>query len=225
MIALRRSITGAERPAPRNLETRPRLSTRRPSFDVIFLLFGAYGREGILLSCECGLVHQATLRNGEHREASIKLARCGGVPFAATHAGTSAGRTSGRACSGRDGDRAHTRTEGELAAGEFVERALILKKDDLTVGLATRLKADAELSESDVADIATLLVDTTAPARATESEAAFADRREDGIAVTAIEERGALTGVSEEVLGFGVLVGRGMGRECECREAGDQKAK
>jgi len=66
------------------------------------------------------------------------------------------------------------------------------------------------LGESDIADVATLFVNATAAARTSEAETTFADGRENGVSVAAIEERSALTGVTEEFFGFSVFVGEGL---------------
>src|SRR5262249_55820273 len=105
------------------------------------------GREIELLPRHGSLVHRATFYDGEDRHAPVISARSLRVLFAATHLAAGAAGGS-HAPARRSGDRhgIDISAELEIALGELVKRALILKEYDLTVGLAARLGPDAQLS-------------------------------------------------------------------------------
>src|SRR5690606_33135598 len=98
--------------------------------------------------------------------------------------------------------------EFEISAGEFLERPLILEKDDLAERLAARLQADAELRDGGVAHVLAFSVDAALTVRAAYAKARFADGREDGIAVGGFEEFAAFAGFIENLDGLLVFVRR-----------------
>src|SRR5579863_8883446 len=103
-------------------------------------------------------------------------------------------------------DGADARSEFEIAGRECVERSLVLEKDDLAIGLTTRLRADAELIHRRLADEPSPGVDATIAMRATDHESAFADGRKHGVAVALGEKRLALPGVPEQFDRTGIVV-------------------
>src|SRR6187401_374688 len=88
------------------------------------------------LPANAGLVHQSTLGNGKRCHALVVRTGGGGVMLASAGARSVACRARGGRCAGGDGDRGCLDAELELAGGEFVEGALVLKKHDLAIALA-----------------------------------------------------------------------------------------
>ena len=84
-----------------------------------------------------------------------------------------------------------------------------MKEDDLAVGLAAGLESDAELIQRGVADVGTMFEYTTAAVRATDDQAAFADRGENGVAMAVGEKRSTLSRILEQLDGLAVTVRQG----------------
>src|SRR5512134_163999 len=143
------------------------------------------GREGLalfalrfvveLLAADGRLVHQAALGDREDCHALLVLAGGLGVALGAACArARAAGRGLCRSAR-RDRHRGGLRAELEIAAGEFVERPLVLEEDDLAVRLAAELQPDGELRHRGVADVGALRVHAAGAVRAADADAALAD--------------------------------------------------
>src|SRR2546430_16733473 len=88
---------------------------------------------GDLLTRHGDLVHGAAFDNHENRDSLVILPGCGCVPLSAA-CGYAGARGAGRAgCRGGNRHRADIGIELEISRGEFVERPLVLKENDLTV--------------------------------------------------------------------------------------------
>ena len=89
----------------------------------------------VLLTSQGRFVHQSALGDREHRHSLVILATGSGIvlPTAGTSGRTGRADSTGHSCS--DGHRTHPGTELEIAVGEFIEGALVLEKNDLTVRL------------------------------------------------------------------------------------------
>ena len=98
-----------------------------------------------------------------------------------------------------------------------------MQENDLAVGLTARLKAEAQLREHHVADVATLFVNLADTARTADTEPAFTDGREDGVTVAALEERAALSGIAKQFFRVCVFVGSDRCAAGERSDGGDQK--
>src|SRR6185369_5771763 len=151
--------------------------------------------------------HQAAFRDREYGYALVVGARRGGVFLASAGACARSGCSGFRSCGSSNCDGADARSELEIAGGEFVERTLVLEKDDLAICLTTGLQADAELGHRRFANDLALLVDVPVAMRATDAEARLANGREHGEAIALRKERAALYGILEQLDRFGIIVG------------------
>src|SRR5262249_18436331 len=136
----------------------------------------ALRRVAELLSADRGLVHGAALDDSEDGHPLEVLAARPGVLLAAAGAGAGARGSGARVRPRGDGHGARVGAELEAAAREFIERPLVLEKDDLAVGLAAQLQPDAQLVHRGIADVLALFVDATLAVRRADRDAALADR-------------------------------------------------
>src|SRR5262249_628370 len=124
-----------------------------------------------------------------------------------------------------NGHGAHASGELEVATREFVEGALVLKEDDLAVGLPAGLKTDTDLRHRRVADVFPLLVDSSLAVCRADPETSLADAGKHRITVAVIEEFRTLAGFLEDFDGVGVFVrpgqrtGEYQHRKNECRDS------
>lgn len=140
----------------------------------------------LVLPVECkflprhgGLEHGATLSDGEYRHSLVVgAADRVRVLLATTRAGAGTLRTRRSTRCSRDRDRAHTGFKLKITIREFIECALVLEENNLTVRLATGLEANADLGHRRVADVFTLFVHVTRPVSGTDDQATLADCRE-----------------------------------------------
>src|SRR5258706_4434404 len=161
-----------------------------------------------LLGARARLVHQAALGDGEDRHAVVEVA-CG-LGVARRAARPDPGTAGGRLRRGRRGDRhrARLRAELEMAAGEFVEGALVLEEDDLAVRLAAELRAHGELGHRRIADVPSVDIDAARAVRGAKDAAALADRREHAVARAAVEQfRARAARAAEQLDGVVIFVG------------------
>src|SRR5271165_273830 len=155
-------------------------------------------------------VHETALGDGEHRHALlIIVSRRGGVLLPAARPGRRTRRT--RACRSTRRDRHGADTGGKLerARCELIERALVLEKNDLTVGLAAGLEAHAHLSHGRIAHDLAVHEHPALAARTADDEAAFAYRRKHRVAVTLLEKIRAVSRVLEQRRRVRIVVGAG----------------
>src|SRR5262245_616432 len=150
-----------------------------------------------LLPADARFVHQSALGRGEHRHALLVAAR--GLRVLGTRARARTGATGARFRGRARGDRNGARLRAELAAAarELAIRALVLEEHDHAVRLAAELEAHRDLRHRRIARVGAVLVDVARAVRATDADAALADRGEERIAVRAAEEPRALTGFLE----------------------------
>src|ERR1700761_8456062 len=141
-----------------------------------------------MLAIELGGVHQAALRNSEHR---------GAVAPCACIVGTSIGKARGRRCAvrcragrnpGRDRHGAGSRFKLERAGFERLECALVPEEDDLAESFAAGLKSSADFGHGAVADQLTMRIDAAMAERCAYDEAGFADRGKHNIAIAMAKE-------------------------------------
>src|SRR6516162_5578117 len=160
-----------------------------------------------LLSRDRRLVHRATLDDGERRHALVVLAGRGSILLSTAGAGTGPARAGTGTCRGGDGDGARIGAEFEAAAGELVERALILEENDLAEALATGLEADADLCHGHIAHVLAMFVYAAGAVRTADDEAPLADAGKHRVAVGLVEELPAGPGILEHLYGVAVVIG------------------
>jgi len=183
-------------------------------------LFGAGRGKGEFLAGDGGGVHKTAFGDGEHGHAGLIIAVGGGIRrrTAGLRGGAIGTDAGGRA--GRDSYGAGAGGKFEFPGLELIEGVLILEENDLAIGLAAGLKADAQLGHGGVADQSVMYIDMALASGAADHEAAFADGGEYGIGVALVEEYGAFAGMLEQV--NGVRVFAGVGHAGSQQEGGGQ---
>src|SRR5216683_7565570 len=170
-------------------------------------LVGAPRRERESLPGDGGCVHESALCYGEYRHTLLIDARRSRVLLAAACSGRSAARARARGSARGDRDRARAGGKLERTRFEFIQSAFVLEKNDLAIGFAAGLESDADLAHGRIADVASAHIDTAFAECSAHAETSFTDRREYGIRIAPVEERGAFAGISEQINGIGVVVG------------------
>lgn len=166
-----------------------------------------------MLPGDGGRVHESALCDGEYRHALLIDARRSRIPLAAACAGRSAARARARGSARGDRDRACAGSKFERARFEFIQSAFVLEKNDLAIGFAAGLEADADLTHGRVADVASMHIDTALAECSAHAETAFTDGGEYGITIALVEERGTFDGMSERINGLGIVVGVSHARD------------
>lgn len=159
-----------------------------------------------VLPRDVGGVHESALRYCEHRHAFLIGTGRPCMALAAARFGRSAARARarGRACGDRN--RAGAGGKFECARFEFIQRPLVLKKDDLAIGFAACLKSDADLTHGGIADVTSMRIYTAFAECSAHAERAFTDGRKDRVPIAPAEEGGAFDGVSEQFDGIGIII-------------------
>jgi hypothetical protein len=142
-----------------------------------------------VLPSNVGGVHESALRYREHRHALLIDTGRPRVPLAAARFGRSAARARARGCACGDRNRACAGGKFKCARFEFIQRALVLKKDDLSIGFAACLESDAHLTHGGVAYVTSMRIYTAFAECSAHAERAFTDRRKDRVPIAPVEVR------------------------------------
>ena len=161
-----------------------------------------------LLSAQAGLVHQAAAGDSKDRHAlTITTVGCGCITAATAGAGGESTTCVGlRRGSGGNDHRGGLGAEFKISRGEFAEGSLILKENDLAVGLTAKLKTDGYLHHVGIAHVFSASIHLALAVGAAKAYAALADGREYGVSVGTVEETGAFTGIAKGGDGVGIAV-------------------
>src|ERR1019366_3530573 len=157
------------------------------------------------LAGDGGCVHESALRYGEHCHAILVGAGRSRVTLDCTDTGRRA--AGAYACGSACGDRDGACARGKLERTRFksIQSTLILEEDNLAICFAAGLESDADLTHCRVANEATLHVHMAFAQCPTQDETRLTDRREYGVRIALVEERGAFARVFKQTNRIGVF--------------------